>query len=317
MTRALLLVGTVILAVAACSVDSPVTAPQPDAGLTTAAAPTAPGPTRIAALIDEVNATFEAAGSEWRLTEGWFFTVGGGTDPFRRLRTGARWPVDNVNYVLDASDYTTDLPAAAVDATLVAAYDTWNDVGNTSILASRVPDDGTNFDVIDGTIIGGVCLSLFDITSPNLDLVQGLIFPYTDIVVGGWPSAEYFSECLGSSNIIGVTWTFSGPDASGDNYADRQYVEQFYNPAFTWVTSGSVFLGPPLMDLESIAVHENGHAHGLGHFGGPNERQPFRLQPNGKVFDPEAVMNPFYLGGEKRDPFPTDVAGLRTLYARP
>jgi len=26
-------------------------------------------------------------------------------------------------------------------------------------------------------------------------------------------------------------------------------------------------------------------------------------------------MNPFYLGGEKRQLLPTDVAGLRTLYA--
>jgi hypothetical protein len=34
------------------------------------------------------------------------------------------------------------------------------------------------------------------------------------------------------------------------------------------------------------------------------------------VFNPEAVMNPFYLGGEERTPLSTDIAGLRTLYAR-
>ena len=62
-------------------------------------------------------------------------------------------------------------------------------------------------------------------------------------------------------------------------------------------------------------VHEVGHTHGLGHFGGPNANQPFKLQPNGKVFDPEAVMNPFYLGGEKRSLLPTDLAGLKALYA--
>ena len=42
--------------------------------------------------------------------------------------------------------------------------------------------------------------------------------------------------------------------------------------------------------------------------------QPFALQPNGRVFDPEAIMNPAYLGGEKRNPLPTDKAALRTLY---
>ena len=55
-------------------------------------------------------------------------------------------------------------------------------------------------------------------------------------------------------------------------------------------------------------THEVGHTHGLGHFGGPNVNQPFKLQPNGRVFDPEAVMNPFYLGGEKRDLLQTDIA---------
>jgi hypothetical protein len=32
------------------------------------------------------------------------------------------------------------------------------------------------------------------------------------------------------------------------------------------------------------------------------------------VYNPEAVMNPGYLGGKKRIPYPTDVAGLRTMY---
>jgi hypothetical protein len=42
--------------------------------------------------------------------------------------------------------------------------------------------------------------------------------------------------------------------------------------------------------------------------------EPFKLQPNLKVFDPEAVMNPYYLAGEKRNLLPTDVAALGTLY---
>lgn len=272
----------------------------------------------IVAQVDEFNASLAAAGATIRLDYPWMFVVGPGTDPFGRLRTGSRWPISSPGYILDESDYTTDIAAGNVDATLVSAYDSWNGVPNAGLEAVRQPDLGGNFDVLDGTYDGaGNCVFLFDVTSPNLDLANGLIFPESDIVVGGWPPETYFSQCLGSSSIIGVTWTFSDVDMNGDNYRDRQYVEQFYNPAFDWVTSGSMFLnGGSGVDLQTIAAHENGHAHGLGHFGGPINQQPFSLKPNGRVFNPEAVMNPFYLFGEKRDLLPTDVAGFLTMYSR-
>jgi hypothetical protein len=279
---------------------------------------------RITEMVDGVNERLAAGGNPWRLNYPWLFRVGMGTDPWGQLRTGARWPASPVAYILDELDYTTDLPDSEVDAALAKAYQTWNDVRNTHIQAVRVPDPAPalNLDILDGTFSpGGDCLDVVDVAADNLifyDPATGAIsfVPAAHIYVGGWLGPDYFEKCLGSPFIIGVTWFFSFGDTNSDNYVDQLYVEQFYNEGFTWVTSGAVFLGSDI-DLESVAAHENGHSHGLGHFGGPHPRQPLLLRPNGNIFTPEAVMNPGYFGGEKRNLLPPDLAGLRTLYGGP
>ena len=266
------------------------------------------------ARIDRANARLASTGSNLRIVKATFFTKGQGVPEYANLRIGAKWPYRNISYVVDGSDLTPDVPAAASTAAIVNGYNAWNAVDNTTVTATRIADDGTNFDILDGTYdSAGQCVDLFDLTSPNLDLNSGQIFPAADIVVGGWLPDTYFAGCLGSSSILAITFTFSDGDINADNYVDTLYVEQFYNERFAWVTGGSTFLGPT-EDIESVAVHENGHALGLDHVGGPVQNQPFKLQPNGKVFNPEAVMNPAYLGGEKRLLFNTDRAALRTLY---
>lgn len=323
--RQVVIVG-LVLAATACQDSLPTESTTEDAANTPnlveqpaadARAGLSPELQRLVAHVDEVNEKLAASGSELRLEYPWLFVVGRGTDPFARLRTGARWIQTDVSYIIDESDHTADAPFADVDAAVVAGFETWDAAPRGGLTSTRQADTGGNFDVLDGTIIGGECLTILDLTSPNFDLGTGDITPEANVVFGGWLSPEYFVECLGNANILGVTWFFSGGDANGDNYADQQYVEQYYNDGFVWGTSGSAFLdfATPI-DIESIVVHEVGHTHGLGHFGGPVNRQPFTLKPNGRVFNPEAVMNPFYLNGEKRDLLPTDVAAFSTLYSR-
>ncbi len=326
------------LTVAACQ-DSPAPTAQDSPAASVALAKTSPGLTgsptqRAEQIVTRVNARLEAAGSTKRLDEVWMFTLGKGTDPFRRLRTGSRWVNPrSVTYSIDESDLIQYDPAkpgapftdADVMAALVSAHEAYNQVPQIVLHSTRVPDNGANNDILDGEIrnAAGECVDVVDLTAATLisyDPATGSINfdPVADNLFGGWLAPSYFLDCLGSEQIIGVTWTFSDVDGAlgegTDGYRDRIYTEQFYNSRFPFVTSGATFLGPTI-DIQTVVVHEVGHTHGLGHFGGPNANQPFKLQPNGKVFDPEAVMNPFYLGGEKRSLLPTDLAGLKALYA--
>jgi hypothetical protein len=318
-----------VLALAACQDNASPTAdqkPAPSLAATKKPSPLTGSPAeRAQQIIARVNARLEGAGSTKRLDEAWFFSVGRGTDPFRRLRTGSRWTDPaHVTYMID-NDYTTDVPANQVLAAVRASFERHDAVKNISLNLDELPWDGRNDDILDGVILDkdGNCVDIVDLTSPVLnsyDPVTGNIdfTPAADNLFGGWYDPIYFENCLGSADIIGVTWTFSDVDgALGhglDGYRDRIYTEMYYNNGFQWVNGGSPFLSA-IMDIQSIVTHEAGHAMGLGHFGGPNVNEPFKLQPNGKVFDPEAIMNPYYIGGDKRDLFPTDIAGLRTMYA--
>ena len=326
------------LAVAACQ-DSPAPtgddSPAAPVALAKASPALAGSPTeRAEQIVSRVNARLEAAGSTVRLDEVWMFSLGAGTDPFRRLRTGSRWVNPrSVTYSVDESDLVQYSPAkpgapftdADVMAALVSAHEAYNQVPNIVLNSTRVPDNGANNDILDGEIrnAAGQCVDVVDLTAATLisyDPATGSINfnPVADNLFGGWLAPSYFLDCLGSAQILGVTWSFSDVDGSlgqgTDGYRDRIYTEQFYNSRFAWVTSGSTFLGNT-QDVLSIVLHEVGHTHGLGHFGGPNTNQPFKLQPNGRVFDPEAVMNPYYLGGEKHSLLQTDLAGLKALYA--
>jgi hypothetical protein len=301
-----------LLGLPACQDNvSPNTPRQTDQpALATAKTTSLPGE-RAAQLAERVNARLAAKGQKLRVVGATFFMVGKGVPDFRQLRTGTRWTdPTNLTYLIDESDLTNDVSHTAATNALVNALETWDAVPNISLNLTRVPDTHSNPDLLDNIVLdqAGNCV---DITDPNW---QG---QFASIVIGGWLSNDYFEKCLGSSDIIAVTWWFAGGDVNHDNFADMQYVEQYYNSAFTYTTTDAVYLDfDAPFDIQSIELHESGHALGLGHFGGPNPNQPFTIKPNGRVFDPTAVMNPAYLGGEKRNPYPTDRAALRSLYAR-
>jgi hypothetical protein len=95
-------------------------------------------------------------------------------------------------------------------------------------------------------------------------------------------------------------------DIDRDGRGDTAFAEVWFNDALKYSTTGAA----GRIDIESAALHEHGHALGLGHFG------KIAGDPKtGKLHvSPRAVMNAIILGVQ-RSPLGTDNAALCGNYA--
>lgn len=224
----------------------------------------------------------------------------------RQLRLDSKWvPSDARRLALgNALTQVSSLPfapanfgtALQVDGipSVDASFNTWNDV------------QCSNLDI----------LTLAPV--PTIDsAVLGIGDPFVaDIVTIGFLPGALFDAVLGpgaANNVLGVTFTFwfidgpGGPptDVDGNGRLDTALKEVWYNDAFVWSTDGS-----PGTDIETVALHENGHALELGHFG-----RVAIGNSNGKLHvSPRAVMNAFILGA-LRAPLGTDNAAYCSNFA--
>jgi len=137
-----------------------------------------------------------------------------------------------------------------------------------------------------------------------------------DISQVGILPAFLFDAVLGagaSSNVLGVAFTFvfidddgNPTDINNDGFSDISIKEVWYNDGFNWTDSGNPALG---VDLETVALHENGHALGFGHFG----KISVTNRNNKLHVSPRAVMNAVILGTQ-RTPLGTDKASFNSIY---
>ena len=119
----------------------------------------------------------------------------------------------------------------------------------------------------------------------------------SDVNTLGFVPGFIFDQVLGpgsSAAVLGVTFPFVWTDEAGnptdidhDGNDDLAFAEIWYNGAFVWTDTGK---GSDV-DIETVALHENGHALGLGHFG------KVVLKVDGTLrATPRAVMNAYILG---------------------
>jgi hypothetical protein len=273
-------------------------------------AQTGEGDPYVLARMHAVNQSLKAMGLTIAVEQMEFFTIGQGRPSNRIHQQEFRWVAndprrladgDNITYLVDLSDGATasGLTSAQTEAAIDRALITWDqDKCTKKMDLVKRTDTGADPDIFDSFFgFGGF-------GNPFL----------ADIVNAGWLPRAYFEAVGGPGGGRGilafsVTFIFvddneNPTDINGDNRLDTALNEVYYNDNFG-NPSGDRATNPwginiplPGIDVETVALHENGHSLELGHFGPP----------------PAAVMNPVYRG-ILHEPRPIDRAGLCTVWA--
>jgi hypothetical protein len=279
------------------------------------------GDPRMLAMMRRANARLKARGIHLAIESIQYFTFGKGRPSDRLHQFDSRWVPNDANrnalgtslrFMISTNRGATSsgLTATQTATAIRAAVRTW---GATKQLRNvplvELPYvAGHDFTIFDDLFFNGV----FD----DFPSEPANIFVADFVEAGFLPRAFFdslFGGPAGGAGIIGFTPSFvftdddGNPlDLNGDNYFDVALSEMYLNDTFGDPNAPDragfpwgINVDLPGIDVQSIALHENGHAFQIGHFGPP----------------PRAVMGPVY-GGLLQRPLPTDLASLSTLWSR-
>jgi hypothetical protein len=260
--------------------------------------------------MQQINAELRTRGLGIAVEQIEFFTIGGGRPANRIHAQEFRWVAgdprrladgDKLTYLVDQSDGATasGLSSAQTEGAIDRALDTWQAnrcFGKVDIV--KRADNGEDPDIFDSFFGFG-----------------GFGDPFlADITEAGWLPRAFFEAVGGPGGGRGilafsVTFIFTDTqgnptDINGDSRLDTALNEVYYNDNFG-NPSGDRAGNPwgidtllPGIDVETVALHENGHSLGIGHFGPP----------------PAAVMNPVY-AGIRHSPLAVDSAGMCSIFS--
>lgn len=268
------------------------------------------GDPHVLGLMHSINEQLAAQGLGIAVQQIDFFTIGLGRPANRIHQTGTRWVAgdprrlaqgDDITYLIDESDGATasGLSSADTTAAIERSFRTWDtEQCLKKVALVRRADGGADPDIFDAFFGFG-----------------GFGDPFlADIVNAGWLPRAFFEAVGGPGGGRGilafsVTFIFvdgagNPTDINGDNHLDSALNEVYYNDTFgdpgddragnPW----GIDIQLPGIDVETVALHENGHSLELGHFGPP----------------PAAVMNPVY-AGPRQSPLAIDQAGMCTVWS--
>ena len=305
-SKALSLSAITLLAFAACE-RSPQQATAPTAPRFSRTAGTQQDPLLL--RVQQINQQLAASGQHVAIEALEFLTIGNGRPGIRIHQAGLRWvPNDprrladgtNITYIVDQSGGATasGLSAAQTEAAMDAALATWSsDNALKKVHIVKRADPGTDITIFDGFFGFGGFGDPF-----AADIVEAGFFPRAFFEAVGGPGGGRGILAF-SVSFIFVDDNGNPTDINGDNYLDTALNEVYYNNTFgdpgndragnPWRINQPL----PAIDVQTVALHENGHSLELGHFGPP----------------PDAVMNPVY-AGIRHTPLSTDDAGMNAVW---
>ena len=278
--------------------------------ITALAASAQEGDPSILARMQQINARLRSMGLGIAVEQIDFFTIGQGRPSNRIHAQEFRWVAndprrladgENITYLVDQSDGATasGLTNAQTEAAIDRAMNTWD----ANRCFSRVDivkraDTGADPDIFDSFFGFGA------LGNPFL----------ADITNAGWLPRAFFEAVGGpgggrgilafSVSFIFVDDDGNPTDINGDNRLDTALNEVYYNNTFGQAGTDragnpwGINVPLPGIDVETVALHENGHSLGVGHFGPP----------------PAAVMNPVY-AGIRHAPLAVDSSGMCSVWA--
>lgn len=277
--------------------------------ITAFAAAAQEGDPSVLARMQQINARLRSMGLDIAIEQIDFFTIGQGRPSNRIHAEELRWVAGdprrladgvNITYLVDQSDGATasGLTNAQTEPAIDRAMDTWqaNRCFRKVNIVKRA-DGGADPDIFDSFFgFGGF-------GNPFL----------ADITNAGWLPRAFFEAVGGpgggrgilafSVSFIFVDDDGNPTDINGDNRLDTALNEVYYNNTFGQAGTDrannpwGINVVPPGIDVETVALHENGHSLGIGHFGPP----------------PAAVMNPVY-AGIRHTPYSVDQSGMTAVW---
>ena len=319
MKRSIALLAVLALIFSACDTQNAITpqAEEPQqSGLAKHGNSGEEGDPVILALMHDMNEQLAAMEMNIAVESIELFTLGRNRPSNRVHQQPFRWVPSDGRRFAQGDDITymvvptwgaataSGIPQAVTEAEIDAAMTTWNNEHQLrKVNIVKRPYSGGDVTFFDG-FFGGGFGNAFAADIVNAGWYPGTFF---DLIVCGVPGSGCGNDVL----ALSVTFTFVDAngnltDVNGDNYLDIVLNEVYYNNLYgqaggpladnPWTTGQPELPG---IDIQTVALHENGHSLGLGHFGAP----------------PVAVMNAEY-AGPNITPDPADLAGMSTLWNR-